>query len=60
MGVIDWVNLGQDRDQKGSRMNTITNLWLPRNDVKFFRSYTTGGLSRSARVHAVNPLVKLA
>jgi hypothetical protein len=28
-GVMDWINLAQDRDQWWAIVNTVVNLWVP-------------------------------
>jgi hypothetical protein len=45
-GVMDWTELALDEDQWRSLVNTVTNLRVPKNGVKFLSSCTTGGISR--------------
>jgi hypothetical protein len=49
-GGTDWIDVAQGRDQWWALVNTVMNLRVPCNVVKFLRSYTTGGFSR-AQLH---------
>jgi hypothetical protein len=35
---MDWINLVQNRDQWGALVNTVMNLWVPYNAIKFLSS----------------------
>jgi hypothetical protein len=47
---MDWLDLAQDRDSC-EHGNTVMNLRVPSNVVKFSSSYTTGGFSRRVQLH---------
>jgi hypothetical protein len=51
---IDFINLGQDKDQWRVLVNTVMNLRVPQNVGKFLSSCTAGGLSRRALIHGVS------
>jgi hypothetical protein len=46
MGIVDWIDLAQDRDQWRALVNTLMNLHVPERVGKFVSSCTTGGLSK--------------
>jgi hypothetical protein len=48
---MDWTDLAQDRNQQRALVNTVMNLWVPKNTGKFLIGCTTGGFSRSAQLH---------
>jgi hypothetical protein len=48
---IDWIDLAQDRDQWMAVVNTILNLRVPQNAVKFLSRCTIGSFSRRAQLH---------
>jgi hypothetical protein len=42
-GGMNWINLAQDRDQWRALVDTVMNLSVPQNAVKFLSSCTVGG-----------------
>jgi hypothetical protein len=52
-GVMDWIDLAQDRDKWRALMNMIMNFRVPQNIRKFLSSCTTGGFSRRDQLHAM-------
>jgi hypothetical protein len=54
LGVMDWIDLAQDRDQWRALVNTVMNLWVPYNVGKFLSGCATGGFSRSTQLHGVS------
>jgi hypothetical protein len=49
--VMDWIDLSWDRDQWRGLVNTVMNLRVPKNAVKFFSSCTVGSFSRRAQLY---------
>jgi hypothetical protein len=37
-GVVDWINLAQERNQQRALVNMVMNLRVPENDGKFLSS----------------------
>jgi hypothetical protein len=52
-GGMDWIDLGQDRDQWRALLNTVMSLRAPYNFGNFLSCCTTGGFSRRAQLHGV-------
>jgi hypothetical protein len=50
-GVMDWIDLAQDRDQWRSLVITVMNLRVSQNAGKFLSSCTIGGFSRWPQLH---------
>jgi hypothetical protein len=50
---MDWTDVAQDRDQWRALVNTVMNLWVPKNVGEFLSGCATGGFSRRAQLHVV-------
>jgi hypothetical protein len=50
---MKWIGLDPDRDQWRALTNTVMNLQVPKNIMKFLSSYATGGFSRRAQHHGI-------
>jgi hypothetical protein len=48
---MDWIDLGQNRDQWRALVNTVMNLRVAENAGKFLSSCTIGGFSRRAQLN---------
>jgi hypothetical protein len=53
-GGMEWIDLGQDRDQWRYLVNTVMNLRLPQNPEEFLNSSTIDVFSRRAQLHEVS------
>jgi hypothetical protein len=49
--IVYWIDLAQYRDQWRAVVNTVMNLLVSSNFVKFLSSSSTGGFSRRAQLH---------
>jgi hypothetical protein len=47
---MDWIDLGQVRDQWRALLNTVMKLGVPKNAGKFLSSCTIGSFSRMAEL----------
>jgi hypothetical protein len=47
-GDVDWIGLAQDRNKQRTLVNSVLNLWVPKNFGKLSSGLTTRGLSSSA------------
>jgi hypothetical protein len=54
LGVVDWIDLAQDRYSWRTLVNAEMNLWVPKNAVKLPIFCTTCGLSSGAQRHRVS------
>jgi hypothetical protein len=54
LGVMDWIDLADDRDQWRAHMNTVMNLQVPQNGGSFLSSCMTGSFSRRPQLHEVS------
>jgi hypothetical protein len=52
-GVMDWIDLAQDKDQWRDLLNTVMNLRVPQNVGKFLVGCATGGFSSGTQFHGV-------
>jgi hypothetical protein len=50
-GIIDWIDLTQDRDKWRTLVNVVMDLRVPLNSGKLSNGHTTGGLSSGAQLH---------
>jgi hypothetical protein len=48
-GEMDWIGLAQDRNRWRALVNSVLNLWDPRNAGKL-----SSGLSSSAQLHIIS------
>jgi hypothetical protein len=53
-GVMDCIDMTQDRDQRRALVNTAMNLRVEDNVGNLMSSCTTGGFSRRAQFHGVS------
>jgi hypothetical protein len=51
---VDWIGLTQDRDRWRVLVNSVLNLWVPKNADKLSSVLTTRDLSSSAQLHRVS------
>jgi hypothetical protein len=51
---VDCINLAYDMDQWRALVNTVMNLWVPKNAGKLLSSCTIVGFSRRARLHELS------
>jgi hypothetical protein len=54
---MDWIDLGQDKEQWRDFVITVMNLRVPWNVEKFLSIWATGGFSRRTQFHGVSLLV---
>jgi hypothetical protein len=53
-GDVYWIGLAQDRNRWRALVNSVLNLWVPRNAGKLSSGITSSGLSSSAQLHIVS------
>jgi hypothetical protein len=53
-GDVEWIGLAQDRDRWRALVNSVLNLWVPRNAGKLSSVQITRNLSNSAQPHRVS------
>jgi hypothetical protein len=53
-GDVDWIGLAQDRNRCRALVNSVLNLWVPKNDEKLSSALTSLGSSSGAQLHRVS------
>jgi hypothetical protein len=53
-GDVDWIGLAKDRNRWRALVNSVFNLWVPRNAGKLSSGLASSGLSNSAQLHIVS------
>jgi hypothetical protein len=53
-GVMDWINLAQDRDRWQALVNAVMNLWVPLNAGNFVSSSGRFSFSGRTLLHGVS------
>jgi hypothetical protein len=53
-GDVDWIGLAQDRNRWRAVVNSVLDLWVPRNAGKLLSGLTSSGLSISVQLHIVS------
>jgi hypothetical protein len=53
-GVVDWIDLAQERDRWRALVNKVMDLRVPLNAGKFLSSCTIGGFSRRSQLYEVS------
>jgi hypothetical protein len=48
---MDWIDLALDSDQRRALLNTVMNLWFPKNAGNFLSGFAIGNFSRRAQLH---------
>jgi hypothetical protein len=53
-GDVDWIGLAKDRNRWRALVNSVLNLWVPRNAGKLSSGLASSGLSSSVQLHIVS------
>jgi hypothetical protein len=53
-GDVDWIGLAEDRNRWRALVNSVLNLWVPKNAGKLSSDLTSSGLLSSVQPHRVN------
>jgi hypothetical protein len=48
---MDWIDLAEDKDHWRALVNTVMNIFVPKNTGKLLSSCRIGGSSRRAQLH---------
>jgi hypothetical protein len=51
---VDWIGLAKDRNRRRALVNSVLNLWVPRNVGKLSSGLASSGLLGSVQLHRVS------
>jgi hypothetical protein len=54
LNVVDWIGLDQDRCRRRALVNSVMNLWVPKNAENLSSGCTSCGLSSGTQLHRVS------